>query len=189
MNAAAKRRIANGLCIAGCGRSLVTSLFCRGCLDEQKARKAGYVSKGLCAQGCGRALVTKLSCRECLGTRKAVKAKHRASGLCEHGCGRPRVNKRVCQECLDRDTAKKHGLKSEHYLLACEKIPNCQACGVVLTKGRGKAGRCVDHDHTTGVRRGFLCRSCNLALGALYESPAKIQALKDYIERCNARDK
>jgi len=40
----------------------------------------------------------------------------------------------------------------------------------------------VDHDHKTGRVRGLLCHPCNVALGLLRESPARIRALAAYIE-------
>jgi len=39
---------------------------------------------------------------------------------------------------------------------------NCELCNVLLTSGRGKNGRCMDHDHDTGYFRKVLCRKCNV---------------------------
>jgi len=44
----------------------------------------------------------------------------------------------------------------------------CIICGAVT----GHRGRCLDHDHTTGVPRGFLCGTCNRLLGEWQEDPA-----------------
>ena len=41
----------------------------------------------------------------------------------------------------------------------------------------------VDHDHETGRVRGLLCRQCNLALGALRDSPSSIRRLLAYLRR------
>jgi hypothetical protein len=40
----------------------------------------------------------------------------------------------------------------------------------------------IDHDHETGEVRGLLCYSCNVALGASREDPARLRALADFIE-------
>lgn len=57
----------------------------------------------------------------------------------------------------------------------------CAVCGVhESTTFRRHA---VDHDHTTSLPRGVLCYACNISLGHLKESPARIRALADYIER------
>jgi hypothetical protein len=41
----------------------------------------------------------------------------------------------------------------------------------------------VDHDHGTGRYRGVLCRDCNLALGLLKDSPARMEKLARYVLR------
>lgn len=173
--------VSSGLCVRGCGRPRVTKAYCRVCLDKSKARKADLVLTGLCGSGCGRPLVTKNHCLFCKDKKKALVESRASSGVCSRGCGRALFTKKLCRDCSAAATAKKHGLRPEHYRLAREKIPNCQACGVVMTDGNSKTGCCVDHCHATGVRRGFLCRNCNTALGLLYEDPVKIQGLKDYI--------
>ena len=65
---------------------------------------------------------------------------------------------------------KKRGLKCEDYdSLYCRFInsENCEECEVVYgEKGDGTGTfRCMDHDHTTGLFRNFLCCKCNLARG------------------------
>lgn len=54
----------------------------------------------------------------------------------------------------------------------------CFACGERSTTSR----LTVDHDHATGVVRGLLCGSCNLALGKLQDSPEILRRLADYLE-------
>ena len=41
----------------------------------------------------------------------------------------------------------------------------------------------MDHDHKTGDFRGWLCNSCNLTLGLLGDSEAKIRGLSGYLKR------
>ena len=41
----------------------------------------------------------------------------------------------------------------------------------------------IDHDHETGVFRGFLCSPCNTSLGQMGDDPARLRAAADYIER------
>lgn len=43
-------------------------------------------------------------------------------------------------------------------------------------------GLAVDHDHLTGKVRGFLCSSCNMALGMMDDDPEMIRNLLEYIE-------
>lgn len=41
----------------------------------------------------------------------------------------------------------------------------------------------VDHDHSTGVVRGILCQSCNLALGHVHDDPIVVAAMFDYLTK------
>lgn len=60
------------------------------------------------------------------------------------------------------------------------KPDKCEICG--------NGGKIVfDHDHATGKFRGWICHSCNVALGAAKDNPAILQAqmrylLKHYVE-------
>lgn len=46
----------------------------------------------------------------------------------------------------------------------------------------------VDHDHNTGLVRGLLCNTCNVALGDLDDEPSLLRAAADYIERSRQLD-
>ena len=56
----------------------------------------------------------------------------------------------------------------------------CDSCGQPPT---GRHVLHVDHSHTTGAFRGWLCRGCNLAIGNVQEAPAALRALASYLER------
>lgn len=67
------------------------------------------------------------------------------------------------------------------YGIELEVIPDkCQikACGTTKKV-------CVDHNHETKEIRGFLCDSCNRALGFMKENPEALRQLADYIEEHN----
>lgn len=56
-------------------------------------------------------------------------------------------------------------------------------CGVCQTpEPRGKSTWHVDHDHTTGIVRGILCITCNIALGMMHDDAARCRAAADYLE-------
>ena len=54
----------------------------------------------------------------------------------------------------------------------------CEACG-----GWDVISLCRDHDHASGLFRGWLCRSCNIGVGFFYDDPARLRAAADYLER------
>jgi hypothetical protein len=56
----------------------------------------------------------------------------------------------------------------------------CESCGGPTRKGHQMSW---DHDHKTGKFRGWLCHSCNAALGLLKDDPERIAKLLNYIER------
>ena len=60
---------------------------------------------------------------------------------------------------------KKYGIKSDDYDSLYEyyiNVENCEECDVELVEGNKSNGRCLDHDHETGIFRNVLCRSCNI---------------------------
>lgn len=74
-----------------------------------------------------------------------------------------------------------YGLTPEEYEAMFEaQGRRCAACPNT-TPGAGRQWN-VDHCHTTGKVRGILCHGCNLALGMVYDDPARLRSLADYIE-------
>lgn len=57
----------------------------------------------------------------------------------------------------------------------------CEICGAEVEQLH------LDHDHSTGAIRGWLCRPCNLALGGFKDSPAILASALAYLERHGAR--
>jgi hypothetical protein len=61
----------------------------------------------------------------------------------------------------------------------------------ILERQEGKCGICrremkriyVDHDHATGLARGFLCPACNTILGLALDQKDRLQAAIDYLDR------
>jgi Recombination endonuclease VII len=59
----------------------------------------------------------------------------------------------------------------------------CECCGnpPTLTEW-GSSPLCFDHDHVTGTFRGWLCRACNAAIGALGDDLPGVQRAVRYLE-------
>src|ERR1039458_5756565 len=62
-----------------------------------------------------------------------------------------------CRECVKRHTKIRNKLHKE----APIKPTHCECCGKVPSKWA------LDHDHETGVMRGWICEQCNIGLGQL----------------------
>lgn len=73
-----------------------------------------------------------------------------------------------------------------------------RALGMIDPTGERRCGPCevcgthgdplhLDHNHTTGVVRGWLCHKCNKALGFAMDSPVLLRKMADYIEKCEAQ--
>lgn len=57
----------------------------------------------------------------------------------------------------------------------------CQICNCTLVLEKGARRACLDHDHRTGLIRGWLCDSCNRGIGFLKDSPAVLTAALAYL--------
>ena len=90
---------------------------------------------------------------------------------------------RPCKAAMDRDylMRARFGLTVETYdeLLAAQGH-RCALCRADKPGGRWPRFH-VDHCHTTGRVRGLLCRSCNMALGILGDSPEGLLAAYRYV--------
>lgn len=53
---------------------------------------------------------------------------------------------------------------------------HCELCG-----GTNTRAMCADHDHQTGVFRGWLCDPCNRGLGFLRENPVVLARAADWV--------
>lgn len=74
-----------------------------------------------------------------------------------------------------------YGLTPEAYVEMVEAQRGlCAACGNPPHDNRGLR---IDHSHETGEVRGLLCHHCNVGLGHFDDSPERLRAVADYLER------
>ena len=59
----------------------------------------------------------------------------------------------------------------------------CDICNTTENPGGQHNEWVIDHNHSTGVVRGLLCAHCNTALGLMRDSPARLRAAANYLER------
>jgi Recombination endonuclease VII len=79
-----------------------------------------------------------------------------------------------------------HGIIDEQYQdLLIKQGGVCAICKQLETARHKRTGRIhgltVDHDHTTGVVRGLLCRRCNNAIGWLDDDYERAQGAANYL--------
>jgi hypothetical protein len=133
-------------------------------------------------------------CSRCRGLRTGrhpsyctpCTAEYRREAPCSR-CGGPKVGRQgesrtgYCIPCFRKNwLMKNYGISTAQFdeILASQG-GRCAICG---GGGNGKAWH-VDHCHETGKVRGVLCAKCNMALGLLGESAARLRAAADYLER------
>ena len=57
-------------------------------------------------------------------------------------------------------------------------------CAICKTdKPRGRGAWHLDHDHSTGELRGFLCQQCNTGLGNFQDNTERMEAAAAYLRR------
>lgn len=76
-----------------------------------------------------------------------------------------------------------YGMTPEQYEAQMAAQDNrCAICGSADWPGKGGRPN-TDHCHATGVFRGFICGNCNNGLGMFGDSPARLRAAADYLEK------
>ena len=80
-----------------------------------------------------------------------------------------------------RQLKHRFGISVEEYeQMLVAQSGGCAICGCVNVDERRLA---VDHDHKTGRIRGLLCHHCNVVLGHVNDSPARLRQLIAYIKK------
>ena len=93
----------------------------------------------------------------------------------------------ICKDCSkaksnpeyqrDWELKKKYGISLEEYRQESAKRSNrCDICNNIVKTLH------VDHDHVSGKVRGYLCGSCNRALGLFKDSSDVVQAASGYLK-------
>ena len=98
-----------------------------------------------------------------------------------NGAAYPRAE---CKSC-NRDLQ-----KVRSYLKLTNALPpkdyKCPVCLCNESEAEGRGGRAgswvLDHDHSTHEFRGWLCHSCNRALGGFHDNVPRILRAIDYIK-------
>lgn len=107
-------------------------------------------------------------------------------------CGNSYIKKTArggnyCDNCNKTYSAVLYRLKAEH------KVPEnhcCDICGkseddlndVFGRFNRTQSKWCLDHDHTSGEFRGYLCRNCNSGLGRFKDDPNLLIKAATYLQ-------
>lgn len=128
-------------------------------------------------------------CRRCK-TFKPLALFYKGRGFCkpchrvEGDLWRAAHPEQAREQARSGQRKRRHGTSREEYAAMVEVADGkCQICGVDprSTDGRGDY-LAVDHDHSTGLIRGILCRPCNLALGYMQDDPDRLVAAARYLE-------
>lgn len=88
-----------------------------------------------------------------------------------------------CRPCGRAYVRRNRGVVAADGFDLRERGEACEVCG-----GAGARGVFLDHNHTTGLARGWLCGGCNGALGMLNESVDRMVALIAYTVSRNRID-
>jgi len=72
--------------------------------------------------------------------------------------------------------------KQEYKNLLSKHDGRCQICKSSSPGKRRKAWS-LDHDHTTGTLRGFLCSDCNIGLGSFKDNIESLSNAIDYLSQ------
>ncbi|MGK2947781.1 MAG: endonuclease domain-containing protein [Acidimicrobiales bacterium] len=86
---------------------------------------------------------------------------------------------RQCGDCSLANARVHRGVAREHAGLRPAEDQRCEICA----GDGGPRGLYLDHDHATGLFRGWLCGPCNTAIGCLRDDPGLLRAAQRYLEQ------
>jgi hypothetical protein len=124
-------------------------------------------------------------CSRCSETKDAIRSFYKRSKTA--GGGR----EAVCKDCRRnqdhgrkwRDIRLRYGLSPEAYLDLLEsQNRQCYICTITVEETK-EGTLCLDHCHTTGRVRGFLCNKCNTALGLFKDNTENLLRAIQYLEK------
>lgn len=168
-------------------------MTCAKCGAQVLGRRKGLPLK-YCSKGCRysvhtgrRPLPEEERCARQKASRNASRARHRDA----QNARRREWSKNNREVLSARNRAAKFGLSSVDVArILASQGGGCAVCTAPLvllgTKGAPDLAH-VDHDHGSGVVRGVLCRSCNLAIGHMKDSPDRLRRAAAYLAERGAR--
>lgn len=94
-----------------------------------------------------------------------------------------------CRRCLRRRRIESD--YGEHHRVERawnEQGGECAICGTLIHRGapRSRTSACVDHCHSSGLVRGWLCHRCNVAIGLMDDCVDRLESAADYLRRHQA---
>lgn len=93
------------------------------------------------------------------------------------GCNSFVLQRDKCASHMAR--ARRYGLTNEDLAELDRGVP-CAICESTATS--------VDHCHSTGAIRGYLCTDCNLGLGKMGDDPDRLRRAADYLEKAKRHE-
>ncbi len=106
-------------------------------------------------------------------------------------CSKEKVDKYQSKEEVKLQMRAKRLAKT--YGVSLEDVLKADKCGICFTelssKGNNGNSVCVDHEHSTGKVRGFLCSNCNRGLGMFKDNTDYLQNAIKYLENFKYADK
>lgn len=87
----------------------------------------------------------------------------------------------ICKDCKHIiSRIQRYKITKEEYIrLLSKSNEKCAICGNNCLTGKSLA---VDHDHKTGIVRGFLCQKCNIGIGHLNDDIKLLNSAINYLE-------
>lgn len=92
---------------------------------------------------------------------------------------------RYCRECDSAvSRSRRYGVPEDRVRLMASR-KTCEACGDLFESTKQQH---FDHRHSDGAVRGVLCQKCNSVAGISDESPLRLMAVVEYLQRTKLTD-